>query len=59
MARKHKHGRPARHSVASLVLAYELHTTGATWHLLRRHFGLGIRDAINRAKRNGITHRQR
>ena len=58
MARKRKHGRPTQYSVASMVLAYELHTTGASWHLLRRHFGLGIRDAINRAKRNGITHLQ-
>lgn len=56
MARANQHGRPIQHDVATLVLVYELHTTGATWHLLRRHFGLGIRDAINRAKRNGITH---
>lgn len=49
-----KLGRPLTHTKQSLVLAYELHNEGVTWHLIERHLGKGIRHAIVRAERNGL-----
>lgn len=49
---------PIIHAPETVALAYELRTgpTKIRWRLLERYLGKGIRDAVERAKRNGISH---
>jgi hypothetical protein len=47
---------PIKHATESLALAYELRSEGIRWKLIERYLGKGIRDAVERAKRNGIAH---
>jgi hypothetical protein len=49
-----KPGAQFKHTRETLVLAYELHTDGVTWHLIERYLGRGIRHAIVRAERDGL-----
>lgn len=43
------------HAPEALALAYELRSDGIRWRLLERYLGRGIRDAVERAKRNGLS----
>lgn len=52
-----RHARPFVHLIETVVLAYELNQSGVTWHLIHRHLGRGLRDAVCRAKRDGIHKR--
>lgn len=45
------------HPVELLVLAYEMHTAGLAWSEVHHRLRHGLRDAVNRAKRNGIKSR--
>ena len=52
-----RNGRPNVHEIELVALAYELSQSGVTWHLIHRHLGRGLRDAVSRAKRDGIKAR--
>lgn len=47
---------PVRHTPEAVALAYELRGEGVRWKLIERYLGRGIRDAVERAKRNGVAH---
>lgn len=47
-------GHPFVHSIELVALAYELNTSGVSWILIHRYLGKGLRDAVSRAKVNGI-----
>lgn len=47
---------PVKHTPETLALAYELRGEGVRWKLLDRYLGRGIRDAVERAKRNWVAH---
>lgn len=47
---------PIKHQANAVALAYELREEGIRWKLIERYLGTGIRDAVERAKRNGIAH---
>lgn len=43
------------HPIELLVEAYELNQSGVAWSVIHHRLRHGLRDAVNRAKRNGIN----
>ena len=45
------------HPIETVALAYELNQCGVSWWRIHHHLGRGLRDAVSRAKRDGIKTR--
>lgn len=49
-----KVGRPSKFTNQDLAVAYELHCGGASWKLIAKAIGYGIKDAVYRVMRDGL-----